>query len=62
VVFRAFCHPSGAWSGHTAAYSYLPASETFPPPAEFMATLERAGFTDVGQTRDPGIVYLYRRV
>ena len=48
-------------SGHTAAYSYLPASVgTFPPPQEFMAILERAGFSDV--RADPltvGIVYLY---
>ena len=48
-------------SGHSAAYSYLPASVgTFPPPPAFMAILERAGFTDV--RADPltfGIVYLY---
>jgi demethylmenaquinone methyltransferase/2-methoxy-6-polyprenyl-1,4-benzoquinol methylase len=48
-------------SGHSAAYSYLPASVgTFPPPAEFMTTLRGAGFTDV--RADPltlGIVYLY---
>ena len=48
-------------SGHTAAYAYLPASVgTFPPPPEFMAILERAGFADV--RADPltfGIVYLY---
>ena len=32
-------------SGHTAAYSYLPASVgTFPPPAAFMTMLEQAGF------------------
>ena len=32
-------------SGHSAAYSYLPASVgTFPPPAAFMAILEQAGF------------------
>jgi len=51
-------------SGHTAAYSYLPASVgTFPPPREFMAILERAGFTQV--RADPltlGIVYLYTAV
>ena len=51
-------------SGHTAAYSYLPASVgTFPPPHEFMAILERAGFTQV--QADPltfGIVYLYTGV
>jgi demethylmenaquinone methyltransferase/2-methoxy-6-polyprenyl-1,4-benzoquinol methylase len=50
-----------AVSGHSAAYSYLPASVgTFPAPAEFMATLRRAGFADV--RADPltfGIVYLY---
>ena len=48
-------------SGHTAAYSYLPASVGgFPPPHEFMAILEQAGFTHV--RADPvtfGIVYLY---
>jgi demethylmenaquinone methyltransferase / 2-methoxy-6-polyprenyl-1,4-benzoquinol methylase len=50
-----------AISGHTAAYSYLPASVgTFTPPPEFAAMLERAGFVDV--RADPltlGIVYLY---
>jgi demethylmenaquinone methyltransferase/2-methoxy-6-polyprenyl-1,4-benzoquinol methylase len=50
-----------AVSGHSAAYSYLPASVgTFPPPAEFMGILRAAGFTDV--RADPltfGIVYLY---
>ena len=48
-------------SGHNAAYSYLPASVgAFPPPAEFMQVLARAGFSDV--RADPltfGIVYLY---
>jgi demethylmenaquinone methyltransferase/2-methoxy-6-polyprenyl-1,4-benzoquinol methylase len=48
-------------SGHTAAYSYLPASVgTFPPPPDFMVILEQAGFADV--RADPltvGIVYLY---
>ena len=48
-------------SGHTTAYSYLPASVgTFPPPHEFMAILEQAGFAHAGA--DPltfGIVYLY---
>ena len=35
-------------SGHTGAYSYLPASVgTFPPPAEFMTILRQAGFADV---------------
>ena len=50
-----------AVSGHSAAYSYLPASVgTFPPPAEFMTILRQAGFT--GVRADPltfGIVYLY---
>ena len=48
-------------SGHNAAYSYLPASVgTFPPPREFVAMLERAGFAEV--RADPltfGIAYLY---
>ena len=51
-------------SGHTAAYSYLPASVgTFAPPAEFMQTLRSAGFSEV--RADPltfGIVYLYTAV
>ena len=50
-----------AISGHTGAYSYLPASVgTFPPPAEFMGMLRAAGFDEV--QADPltaGIVYLY---
>jgi len=48
-------------SGHTAAYSYLPASvETFPPPQDFIAILEQAGFTDVRADQlTAGIVYLY---
>ena len=50
-----------AISGHSAAYSYLPASVgTFATPPEFVAMLERAGFEDV--RADPltlGIVYLY---
>ena len=48
-------------SGHTGAYSYLPASVgTFTPPGEFARMLEAAGFKDV--RADPltiGIVYLY---
>jgi demethylmenaquinone methyltransferase/2-methoxy-6-polyprenyl-1,4-benzoquinol methylase len=48
-------------SGHNAAYTYLPASVgAFPPPHEFMAILEQAGFVDV--RADPltlGIFYLY---
>ena len=48
-------------SGHTAAYSYLPASVgTFPPPAAFMRVLADAGFTDVrADSLTFGIVYLY---
>jgi demethylmenaquinone methyltransferase/2-methoxy-6-polyprenyl-1,4-benzoquinol methylase len=48
-------------SGHNAAYSYLPASVgTFPPPAEFVQILERAGFVDVEAVPlTLGIVYLY---
>src|SRR5687767_4090126 len=35
-------------SGHTGAYSYLPASVgTFPPPAEFMTILRQVGFAEV---------------
>jgi demethylmenaquinone methyltransferase/2-methoxy-6-polyprenyl-1,4-benzoquinol methylase len=53
-----------AISGHTGAYSYLPASVgTFAPPSEFVETLRRAGFTDI--RADPltfGIVYLYTAV
>jgi demethylmenaquinone methyltransferase / 2-methoxy-6-polyprenyl-1,4-benzoquinol methylase len=48
-------------SGHTAAYSYLPASVgTFPAPAEFMTILRQSGFTDVQAVPLTfGIVYLY---
>jgi demethylmenaquinone methyltransferase/2-methoxy-6-polyprenyl-1,4-benzoquinol methylase len=48
-------------SGHTAAYSYLPASVgTFPPPTEFMAMLRQAGFSEVRAVPLTfGIVYLY---
>jgi demethylmenaquinone methyltransferase / 2-methoxy-6-polyprenyl-1,4-benzoquinol methylase len=48
-------------SGHTAAYSYLPASVgAFPPPAAFMATLRAAGFADVrSRSLTFGIVQLY---
>ena len=48
-------------SGHSAAYSYLPASVgTFPPPAEFMAVLKSAGFVNVSASPlTLGIVYLY---
>jgi demethylmenaquinone methyltransferase/2-methoxy-6-polyprenyl-1,4-benzoquinol methylase len=48
-------------SGHTEAYSYLPASvSTFPKPAAMVATLERLGFIDVRAVQlTLGVVYLY---
>jgi demethylmenaquinone methyltransferase/2-methoxy-6-polyprenyl-1,4-benzoquinol methylase len=48
-------------SGHTGAYTYLPASVgTFPPPAEFMTILRQSGFVDVQAVPlTLGIVYLY---
>jgi demethylmenaquinone methyltransferase / 2-methoxy-6-polyprenyl-1,4-benzoquinol methylase len=48
-------------SGHTAAYTYLPASVgTFPPPAEFMTILRQSGFVEVQAVPlTLGIVYLY---
>ena len=48
-------------SGHTAAYSYLPASVgMFPPPAEFVTMLQQAGFSEVRAVPLTfGIVYLY---
>jgi demethylmenaquinone methyltransferase/2-methoxy-6-polyprenyl-1,4-benzoquinol methylase len=51
-------------SGHTGAYSYLPASVgTFPPPAEFMTLLRQAGFAEVRAIPlTLGIVYLYTAV
>jgi demethylmenaquinone methyltransferase/2-methoxy-6-polyprenyl-1,4-benzoquinol methylase len=50
-----------AVSGHTVAYSYLPASVgAFPPPADFMAVLRNVGFVDVRAIPLTfGIVYLY---
>jgi demethylmenaquinone methyltransferase/2-methoxy-6-polyprenyl-1,4-benzoquinol methylase len=50
-----------AISGHTAAYSYLPASVgTFPPPVEFMQVLRQAGFSEVrADSLTGGIVHLY---
>jgi demethylmenaquinone methyltransferase/2-methoxy-6-polyprenyl-1,4-benzoquinol methylase len=50
-----------AISGHSGAYSYLPASVgAFTPPAEFVAMLGRAEFTAVTATPlTLGIVYLY---
>ena len=51
-------------SGHTAAYSYLPASVgTFPAPPEFAALLEGAGFASVRAVPLTfGIVYLYTAI
>jgi demethylmenaquinone methyltransferase / 2-methoxy-6-polyprenyl-1,4-benzoquinol methylase len=51
-------------SGHTGAYSYLPASVgTFPPPAEFVTLLSHAGFTQIRAVPLTfGIVYLYTGV
>jgi demethylmenaquinone methyltransferase/2-methoxy-6-polyprenyl-1,4-benzoquinol methylase len=48
-------------SGHTVAYSYLPASvRAFPPPSAFMTILRQAGFIDVDAVPlSLGIVYLY---
>ena len=48
-------------SGHSAAYTYLPASVgTFPPPAQFVTILRHAGFSDVRAVPLTfGIVYLY---
>lgn len=48
-------------SKHQSAYSYLPASVgTFPPPAEFAATISSHGFRDVAAVPlTLGIVYLY---
>lgn len=48
-------------SGHTAAYSYLPASVgTFPSPDEFVGILEQADFIHVrAHPLTFGIVYLY---
>ena len=50
-----------AVSGDQVAYSYLPASVgKFPPPPQFVAILEQAGFTDVRAIPlTLGIVYLY---
>jgi demethylmenaquinone methyltransferase/2-methoxy-6-polyprenyl-1,4-benzoquinol methylase len=48
-------------SKHQSAYAYLPASVgTFPPPAEFAATISSHGFTAVSAVPlTLGIVYLY---
>lgn len=51
-------------SGHTGAYSYLPASVgTFPPPEEFKTILRQVGFSEVRAVPLTfGIVYLYTAV
>jgi demethylmenaquinone methyltransferase / 2-methoxy-6-polyprenyl-1,4-benzoquinol methylase len=51
-------------SGHTGAYSYLPASVgSFPPPQDFMTILRTSGFDEVaGVPLTFGIVYLYTGV
>jgi demethylmenaquinone methyltransferase / 2-methoxy-6-polyprenyl-1,4-benzoquinol methylase len=51
-------------SGHTGAYSYLPASVgTFPPPGQFVTLLQQAGFSEVRAVPlTLGIVYLYTAV
>ena len=53
-----------AISGHSGAYSYLPASVgAFPPPSEFVTLLRQSGFTDVRAVPLTfGIVYLYAAV
>jgi demethylmenaquinone methyltransferase / 2-methoxy-6-polyprenyl-1,4-benzoquinol methylase len=53
-----------AISGHSGAYSYLPASVgAFPPPAEFVTLLRHSGFVDVRAVPLTfGIVYLYAAV
>ena len=53
-----------AISGHSGAYSYLPASVgAFPPPGEFVTLLRHSGFTDVRAVPLTfGIVYLYAAV
>jgi demethylmenaquinone methyltransferase/2-methoxy-6-polyprenyl-1,4-benzoquinol methylase len=51
-------------SGHTGAYTYLPASVgAFPPPDEFMTLLRQAGFVNVRAVPlTLGVVYLYTAV
>jgi len=53
-----------AISGHSAAYSYLPASVgAFPPPSEFVTLLRHSGFMEVRAVPLTfGIVYLYAAV
>ena len=51
-------------SGHTGAYTYLPASVgAFPPPEQFMDALRRAGFSDPrALPLTFGIVHLYTAI
>jgi demethylmenaquinone methyltransferase/2-methoxy-6-polyprenyl-1,4-benzoquinol methylase len=51
-------------SGHTGAYSYLPASVgAFPPPGQFMTLLRQSGFAELRAVPLTfGIVYLYTAV
>jgi len=48
-------------SGHSSAYTYLPASvQAFPEPAQVVKALERAGFESVrADSLTLGVVYLY---
>jgi demethylmenaquinone methyltransferase/2-methoxy-6-polyprenyl-1,4-benzoquinol methylase len=48
-------------SGHSSAYTYLPASvQAFPEPAQVVKALERAGFEAVrADSLTLGVVYLY---
>jgi demethylmenaquinone methyltransferase/2-methoxy-6-polyprenyl-1,4-benzoquinol methylase len=48
-------------SGHSSAYTYLPASvSTFPEPALMVSALENQGFIDVRAVQlSLGVVYLY---
>jgi len=48
-------------SGHSSAYTYLPASvEAFPEPAKVVEALEAAGFDAVSaDSLTLGVVYLY---
>jgi demethylmenaquinone methyltransferase/2-methoxy-6-polyprenyl-1,4-benzoquinol methylase len=53
-----------AISGHSGAYSYLPASVgAFPPPNEFVTLLRHSGFVDIRAVPLTfGIVYLYAAI
>jgi demethylmenaquinone methyltransferase/2-methoxy-6-polyprenyl-1,4-benzoquinol methylase len=65
LYFRRILPAIGArLSGMGKAYAYLPASvERFPPPAEMLALMRKAGFADVSWTPYSfGIAGLYRGV